>query len=60
MPEKMPVEPDARSLQLQTPVIDVNEKMSAPLDIDIHDEEGDLEEAIAAIERLERAMRIPG
>jgi hypothetical protein len=60
MPEKYPVEPDAGTLQLQTPVIDVNEKTaSSALELDIRDDDGDLEGAIAAIERLERAMRFP-
>jgi hypothetical protein len=57
MPEKIPLDPDAGSIQLQTPVIDVNENTTSPLELDIRDEDGDLEEAIAAIERLERAMR---
>jgi hypothetical protein len=57
MPERIPVDPDAGSIQLQTPVIDVNEKTTSSLELDIRDDDGDLEEAIAAIERLERAMR---
>jgi hypothetical protein len=38
----------------------VNEKTaSSALELEIRDDDGDLEEAIAAIERLERAMRFP-
>lgn len=56
---KNPGEPDIEAIRLETPVIDVNDHdrtSDESLNITSSDD-SDLEEAIAAIERLERSMR---